>query len=393
MKILLATESYHPNIDGGAVAQYNLVNELKKRGHDVRVIAPNSSFKNVEEKVDNKISIHRTRGVKLPFYMSGRYYFSPFPFFKVGKIIKDFKPDIVQLCSPYPIGISTMIWARKNDIPVSGAIHLLPENMLSPFMHSKRYSLYETRSWGYLVYFFNLVDWATNPTKTGADMYKEQGLKTNVTPISNGIDTSIFNPENDGEYLREKFNLPKKNIVLYTGRINEEKSLDVLIKAIPHVVKKIDAHFVLVGEGGDYKNYLIKLTGKLGVKKHTTFTSFLEWKDLPNIYAMADLFAMPSEAELQSIVTLEAVATGLPVVVVNKGALPELASNNNGLLFEPKDHEQMAEQIIKILKDDKLRNEMSKNSLELVKKHTLKSIAEQYEKVYEKTIEYYHNKK
>ena len=198
-----------------------------------------------------------------------------------------------------------------------------------------------------------------------------------MIPISNGIDTSVFNPKNDGEYLRKKFNLPQKNIVLSAGRMTPEKNLDVLIKAIPHIIKKIDAHFLLVGSGGEYKQHLQDLTKQLDVADHTTFTSFLDWEDYPKIYAIADLFTLPAESELQSIVTLEAVASGLPVVVVNKGALPELANSGNGFVFEPKNSKEMAEKIVKILIDEKLKKQMGKNSLKLVKKHTLQSVAKQ----------------
>lgn len=385
MKILLVTDSFYPNIDGGAIAQYNLVKELAKKGHDIRVIAPGYSFKNYIEKRENAL-IYRTRAIKLPFYMNGRYFFSPFPLFKVKKIIKEFKPDIINICSPYPISVSSYIWGRKYGIPIIGSIHILPENILSPFSNSKFYNTFKHYAWKYLIYFFNLVDWTTIPTETGAKMYIEKGLKTNITPISNGLETNVFNPNNNGEYLRKKFNLPKENIVLFAGRMAKEKNIEVLIKAIPFVLKKIDAHFLFVGSGGEYKQQMIKLVEKLRVEKHVTFTDFLDWKDYPNIYAIADVFAIPSEAELQSIVTMEAVATGLPVVVADKGALPELASNGNGLVFESANSEQMAECIIKILSDKKLRTDMGKKSLQLIKKHSLESVADQFEKLYKKVI-------
>ena len=130
MRILLATESYYPNIDGGAVAQYNLVNELKKRGHDIAVITPGKSIKNKVEK-ENGVAIHRIKAVKLPRYMKGRYHFSPFPIFSVSKIIKKFKPDVINICSPFPIGVSAYICARNQRIPVVGSIHILPENLLT----------------------------------------------------------------------------------------------------------------------------------------------------------------------------------------------------------------------------------------------------------------------
>jgi glycosyltransferase involved in cell wall biosynthesis len=391
MKILLTTESYFPNIDGGAIGQYNLVNELLKKGLDIRVIAPGISLKNYIEKQKNGI-VYRTRAVKLPLYMKSRYHFSPFPLFKIGEIIKQFKPDIVNVCSPYPISISAMLWARKQNIPVIGSIHILPENMISPFIRLKSYNVFEKYTWQYLVYFFNLVDWVTIPTKTGAEMYINRGLKNNITPISSGIKTEIFNPNNDGEYLRKKFNLPKKNIVLYTGRINEEKNLEVLIKAIPYVIKKVDAHFLICGEGGDYRQMLINLVKNLKVKNHTTFTGFLSWKDCPNVYSIADVFAMPAESELLSLATLEAMASGLPIVVANKGALPEHTSMGNGFIFEPKNSKQMAECIIKILSNEKLRKKMGSKSLELIKKHSMDATSTQYKKIYEKVINEYRNK-
>jgi len=388
MKILLATESYYPNIDGGAVAQYNLTQSLKKQGHEVSIIAPGHSLRKTIEN-NNGTTIYRTRAVKLPYYMNGKYYFSPFPLFEVRKIIKKIKPDIINVCSPYPISISAMLWARKYDIPVIGSIHVLPQNMLAPFFNLKSYETIKEYTWRYLVYFFNLVDWATIPTKTGADMFINRGLQTNITPISNGLETKIFNPENDGEYLRNRFGLPDENIVLFTGRINEEKNLDVLIKSIPYVLEKIDAHFLLVGSGGEYKNKLMNLTKELHIEDHTTFTDFLDWKDYPNIYNIADVFAIPAESELQSLVTMEAIASGLPVVVVNNGALPELASMNNGFVFEPKNSKQMAECIVKILSNEKLKNTMGANSLKLIKQHSMDTVTYEFEKTFEKVINMY----
>jgi len=390
MKILLATESYYPNIDGGAVAQYNLMHELKQLGHEPSVIAPGNSYRNYSEEIDGYI-VYRTRAIPLPFYMNGRYRFSPFPFFKIRKLIKKIKPDIIHICSPYPIGGSAYIWARKNRIPVISSIHILPENLLSPFLGSKHYQKLEKRFWKYLIYFFNLADWVTVPTQSGAKIYLKNGLKNNITPISNGINSDVFNPNNDGEYLRKRFNLPEKNIVLTAGRISPEKNLEVLINAIPHVIEKVDAHFLFVGSGGEYKQNLQKMVKKLELYDFVSFTSFLKWEDYPNIFTIADIFSLPSEFELQSIVTLEAVSSGLPVVVVNKGALPELANSDNGFVFEPKNSVEMAEKIVTLLSDEKLKKQMSRNSLKLIKKHSLPSVANQYVKAYENAINIYQN--
>jgi len=123
------------------------------------------------------------------------------------------------------------------------------------------------------------------------------------------------------------------------------------------------------------------------VDAHTTFIDFLDWADYPNIFTLADVFVMPAESELQSIVTLEAVASGVPPVVVNKGAVPELASAENGLVFEPQDSNQLANNIITILSNEQLRNTMKKNSLKLSEQHSMNTVGTQYEQVYEKVLE------
>jgi 1,2-diacylglycerol 3-alpha-glucosyltransferase len=387
MKILFTTESYYPIIDGGAIAQHRIVHELIKKGHDVRVIAPSFSFQNTFEE-DNESMIYRPRAFLLPFYMNNKYHFAPFPLIYVKKIIDTFKPDVINVCSPYPISICAMINAKKKHIPVVGSIHILPENVLAPFFTSALYPTLVKYTWSYLVYFYNRVDQATVPTQTGAAMYQEKGLTTPVTPISNGVNTEMFKPDNKGEYLRTRFSLPKKPLVLYTGRINQEKNVDVLVKAIPSVLKEIDAHFLFCGSGG-LKPEMMKLTQDLGVNTHTTFIDFLDWADYPNIYTLADVFVMPAESELQSIVTLEAIASGVPPIVVNKGAVPELANSGNGLIFEPKDSDRLAANIITILSDKKLRNTMKKKSLQLSEQHSMSYVGSQYEEVYAKVIERY----
>lgn len=386
MKVLLATESYHPNIDGGAIAQHRLVMELTKQGHEVAVVAPGPEFRNIMQE-DNGSRVYRPRSLTLPMYMKNSYKFSPAPVRYVNKIIRDFQPDIVDICSPYPIGASALMCGKKYGCPVIGSIHMLPENMLSPFMRSKFYPTLQRLSWSYLVFFFNRVDWATIPTQTGAEIYRSHGLTVDITPISNGVNTTLFNPKNNGAYLKKQFEVPDKPTVLYTGRMSSEKNVDVVIRAIPDVLKQMDAQFLFCGSGGGYKQRMIQLTKELDVESNTTFIDFLDWKDYPNLYSMADVFVMPAEAELQSIVTLEAIASGLPAVVVNKGAVPELVNNENGLLFEPQDTNQLATQIVTILDDASLRKKMGKKSLELIKHHSMDYIARQYEKVYTKMLD------
>ncbi len=391
MRILLATESYYPNIDGGAIARRNLALRLKNRGHEVGVVAPGLKRENYVEEVDG-ITIFRVKGRTLPIYSD--YKFCVFPLWEVKRIIKQFGPDVIDVNSPYQIGISTLACAKKKGIPVIGTIHVQPENMLMTIEKAKfLFRILERLAWFYIIYFFNRCDYVTSPTQTAIDMLRSHGLKTKARPISSGIDLDVFKPGNNGHNLRERFSIPNKPVVLYTGRISGEKRLDVLVRAMPNVLDAVDAHLVICGSGREKEN-IENLVKKFGISENVTFTDFLTHEEFPDIYGMADLFAMPSESELQSIVTMEALASGLPVVASNKDALPELVQNpENGLLFKPGDSKILSEKIIEILTNDTLRESMGQTSLEIVQKHSIENTISQFESLYTEAIDTFKSKR
>jgi glycosyltransferase involved in cell wall biosynthesis len=157
------------------------------------------------------------------------------------------------------------------------------------------------------------------------------------------------------------------------------------IKSIPFVLEKLDAHFVVVGDGTERKN-LEELAGNLGVKDHTTFINFIPHNDslLPKIYQTASLFVNPCPCETLSVAVLEAEATGLPIVVANSGALKEVVGNNkNGLLFQPKNHQDLAKKIITILKNESLAKKMGEESLKKVNNHLVKHTYNKFENIYQ----------
>jgi glycosyltransferase involved in cell wall biosynthesis len=385
MRILLATESYYPNIDGGAIARRNLAIRLKRRGHEVAVVAPGQHPKHYEEEIDG-IRVFRVKGRTLPLYPD--YKFCIFPLWAVKRIIKEFEPDVIDINSHYQIGMCTLACAKKMGIPTIGTVHVQPENMLMAVQKARfMLPILERLAWFYIINVFNRCDRVTSVSQTAIDMLRNHGLTTDARPISSGIDMMIFKPANNGDHLREKFSIPNKPVVLYTGRISGEKRLDVLVEAIPLVLEKIDAHLVICGSGREKIN-IENLVKKLGISDNVTFTGFLTDEEFPGIYNIADIFAIPSESELQSIVTLEALASGLPVVAADKDALPELVNNpENGFLFEPGNSQDLAGKIVKILTNDDLRNDMSQKSLEIVQKHSIDNSITQYEELYKEAID------
>jgi glycosyltransferase involved in cell wall biosynthesis len=174
---------------------------------------------------------------------------------------------------------------------------------------------------------------------------------------------------------------------MYLGRLDKEKYVDFLLKAFAIATKKIDAHFVTAGFGAEEAN-LKKLVTDLGIEKSVTFTGFVPDKDKPNLYRVADCFLIAGTVELQSIATMEAMASGLPIIAVNAMALPHLVKHGkNGFLFQEGQTESVAKHIVSIFSDKELRNKMSEESLKIIEEHDINKIIKKYESLYQKAID------
>jgi glycosyltransferase involved in cell wall biosynthesis len=374
MKILISTETYYPNISGAAIFSHDIAQKMVEKGHKVFVIAPSPKFTEYEEEIDG-IKIFRVAS-KMNRFRNG-YYVSKFPYFKVSKIIEHIRPDVIHIQDPLFLATSSLIKARKLKIPVVVTHHFSLEYVLSYLPYLKFIHPFIARILGgYLNWIYGKCDVLTCPTKVIAKNFQMIQTGTKIEVISNGVDTSQFMPYYaDADLIRKKWKIPfQKPVILYVGRLDIDKDMKTYIKSIPFVLEKLDAHFVVVGDGTERKN-LEELAGNLGVKDHTTFINFIPHNDslLPKIYQTASLFVNPCPCETLSVAVLEAEATGLPIVAANSGALKEVVGNNkNGLLFQPKNHQDLAKKIITILKNESLAKKMGEESLKKVNNHLVK---------------------
>ncbi len=381
MKILLATETYHPDTNGAAYFTYRLATGLAQRGHQVSVFTPARRFKTSVDQEDG-VRVAHIRSV--PTILNKLYRTAPFADRIIFELMQKEAPDLIHIQSHFFVGTSVFKAAQRLGLPVIGTNHFMPDNLvhylyLPPLLGRalKRFM------WHQCVRLFSKFNLVTTPTQTAADLLKRFGFKKEIIVISNGIDLKIFNNKNNGSYLRERYHLGDQPIILYVGRLEEEKRVMVLIRALALVLKEMPAQLVLVGVGND-ESRLKNLAQELGVRKQITLTGFIPDADLPNLYSLVQVFAIASVAELQSIATLEAMASGLPVVAARSNALPELVKEGiNGYLFRPDDEIELAQELIKILGDQTQRRAMSEKSLELVKNHSFDKTLDRFEELYQ----------
>lgn len=387
MKILIAADLHYPTINGVATFSRNLAKGLAARGHEVLVIAPSQTGKPSKE-VDGNYVIARLASVPFPLYQNFRISLSPNR--EVRKILLDFQPDVIHIQMLMWIGQAAMRYGNKFGVPIVSTNHAIPENLmdnlrlLAPVSRPINYLL---KAYG--AHFHSKADYITMPTQSAIDMFGRaaQKIPTPKEAVSNGIDLSRFTPGPVDPKIIKKFNIPTdKPIITYIGRLDAEKHLPVLINAFAQVREKTDAHLLVVGFGTDQAR-LELMVHEAGLVDHVTFTGRVEDDELLPLHRVGTVYCMPSPAELQSIATLEAMATGQPVVAVDAGALKELCQDGrNGFLCRKDDADQIAESLLKIVTDPKLREQFSKESLKIAKTHDLDDVLARFENIYQRLI-------
>ena len=175
---------------------------------------------------------------------------------------------------------------------------------------------------------------------------------------------------------------------MYVGRVDREKRLDVLLDAVAQLVRK-DFQLAIVGTGR-YDEEIHERARQLGLlsEGHVVFTGRVSGDALPSLLNAADFFAMPSEAELQSIATLEAMATGLPVLAADATALPELVENGvNGFLFMSGNVEDAARRIAQLADTPGAWPNMGRASRAKVRRHSLTMTLRRYMDLYRDLVQ------
>ena len=386
MRIITVLDSYPPDLNGGAYFTHRLALALQNRGHEVLVICPSRRVKQGYSEYEG-VRLFGVRSWPVLYYKHFRVCWPIFIKKGIVKAIQDFKPDLVHLQGKFFVGGISYRACRKMNIPIMATNHFMPEN----FFHYTRLPescrpWFNKICWKIVIEMLSHVSRVTTPTKTAAKLLEQANLKKDIHVISCGVDLQRFRPNQDGSLLRERFKIPDKPILLYTGRLDKEKNLDSVIRAFSRVRQQIDAHFVIVGRGAK-KTELEHLAQSLGMKEHITFTDYLSDAEYPTVHGLAACFVNAGTAELQSIVALEAIASGLPLVGADAMALPELIIPGiNGYLFAPNDIYTLTKCLIDILSNPEKSRQMGIESRKIAEQHDINRTAELYEKLYQEMV-------
>ncbi|MEI7845498.1 MAG: glycosyltransferase [Chloroflexota bacterium] len=383
MRILIAGTVNYPAMNGQAIFTEGLTEGLAKRGHEVLSIFPSEKGHAYSTRRNN-VQIEALRAANLTMLHSD-VYFSLFSKRTLHRIVDSFQPEIVHIQDHYPLSQDMLQVAHQHGLPLIGTNHFMPENLavLFPIISNIK-PVYNQIMWNWMLGLYNQVDVVTAQSKASAALLRAQGLKKPVYSVSCGIDLTRFqpNPVVKRDEVRKRFGLdPNSTMFLFVGRVDHEKRLDVLIRAMK-LLNRPDIQLAIAGHGSA-QDSLRSLSNELGLGDRVHFTGFVPAEDLPSLLNSADIFTMPSEAELLSIASLEAMACGLPVLLANAVALPELVGDGaNGYLFRPGDAADAARCIALLANHPEQWARMGIGSLEKAQYHSLGNALKQYESLY-----------
>jgi 1,2-diacylglycerol 3-alpha-glucosyltransferase len=384
MRILIAGTTYHPAVNGQAIFTVHLAEGLARHGHEV-VMITHSIREKPYKIIRNGVKIFGVRSIALTRWNPSAYL-SLFPGEPVHRVFRSFKPDVVHIQDHYPISWSIANLGHKYAVPVAGTNHFMPEN-LAPYLQGVSWFKpgFNWALWKWMLTLYNQLNIATAPSRTAAEILRRKGLRIPVFPISCGVDQQRFRPmpDIDRQAMRRRYGLNlDRYTLLFVGRVDGEKRIDLLIRAL-NLINRDDVQLAVAGQGAA-AGTLKKLAHDLNLGDRVQFTGYIPDEDLPGLLNSVDVFAMPSEAELLSIASLEALSCGRPILAANSQALPELVDYGiNGYLFNPGDARDAARAIQLIIDRKERWPEMQVASLDKVRTHSLDYTLNRYEQVYE----------
>ena len=290
--------------------------------------------------------------MQMPFFVISQFN-------NASKLIKSEKISIIHAHWMIPQGFIGVYLKRKYKIPLIVTIH-----------GSDLFPLKSTAFRKIQKFVLENADEVTVNSSVAKEEISSRFplLKTKISIISMGIDTKLFSRNN-----RLKKEYSNQRVILFVGRLNEQKGIEYLIKSMAKIKESIpNAKILIIGEG-NYRQHLEKITNEIGVAENTSFLGPIQNKSLPDYYSLADVFVLPASTtktgtESFGLVLAEAMSCGTCVIGSSSGGIKDIIKNGkNGLIFEEKNHEDLAEKIINVLKNDKLRSRLAENGRKFAK--------------------------
>ncbi len=344
LNVALFSGNYSYTVDGPALALNRLVGFLEREGHKVLVFSPTSATPSFEPTG----TVISAPSVRLP----GRseYRLSLGLPRSLRARLDAFRPDVFHLATPDPLGLQALRLAKRWGVPAVASFHTRFDT------YPRYYGLPVLEKYlaGYMRWFYRQCSQVYVPSPSMEDVLREEGFGEDIRIWSRGVDSSVFKSGRRDTAWRRSLGIGDDEVVVtFVGRLVMEKGLEFLASALDRLTASGVRHRCLVvGDGPGRHSFEKRLP-------QAHFTGFLTGNELARAYASSDIFVNPSDTETFGNVTLEAMASGLPVVCVDAtGSCSLVRHSVTGLLVEQHDVEGLAASLSLLVGDRGLRRQL-----------------------------------
>ena len=340
MNIVMATNTYSPQVGGVARSVERFTEAYRARGHRVLVVAPTYENSEPDEPGLARVpAIQRFNGSDFSVIL-------PIPMY-LTRSVNDFQPDLFHSHHPFLLGDTALRMASMRQTPIVFTYHTMYElyTHYVPFGAQSLGEMAKRLSVGYA----NLCDHIIAPSRYIAELIAARGVSTPITVIPTGVDAARYE-RGEGTEFRRRFGIPEGAFVVgHVGRLAPEKNLSFLSESVGlFMLWDRSAHFIVVGTGPSQPGLKKWLEGA-GVGERAHFTGQLDEPNVISAYHAMDVFAFSSQSETQGIVVAEAMAAGVPVVALDAPAVSEVVEDGiNGVVVRHADPTEFGDALARV---------------------------------------------
>ena len=375
LRIAIFSDSALPILNGVSISIRALVHELRARGHSVTIFtAAHFKYRDPDPNTIRFPAIETpwTRGYPLAFP----------PFYPMLREFRKHDFDIVHTHTPFTIGYVGLRWAESHDLPLVSTYHTLYDRYAHYIPLPRRYIRYKIAK--HTSFYYSQVDHVITPSEAAMKWLRRHSVTTPVTVIPTGVSSGTMI-----DRAEARMNLgaaANERILLYVGRIAQEKNLGTLFEAVALAFRDDPRlRLWLVGDG-PFREEARAMVRALGIGDRVKFVGFVSREEVDPYYAAADLFVFTSVTETQGLVVQEAMAFGLPAIVATGGgAGASVEQGVNGFVVK-NEAEEVARHIRLVLDDERLYAQLSESARDSVRGYTTADMGAKVLELYRSVI-------
>jgi 1,2-diacylglycerol 3-alpha-glucosyltransferase len=380
MHIAYFTNFYLPVVNGVVRSVQSFREALSAMGHNVFIFAQEDNYEDTEPFIFRYPSLHLPLAVDIPAALP----VSPF----MDQLIPKLKLDVIHTHHPVLLGQTAATKARDLNIPLVFTFHTQYQEYTHyfPFPQEQVQEFLKSTVMNWMREYMRKCQHIVIPSESMRSvLVNEYGLVDKFTVIPTGIDITPFKKAN-GAAIRSQWNVPDDKVIISAGRLAEEKNWVTLLRGFALAQRKQpNIRLVLLGDGPQ-ADALRQLVGELEITDHVTFTGKVPFEEMPAYLKAADIFAFASITETQGLVTLEAMAAGLPVVAVDAAGTKDILENGKQGFLVQNDPEALANGIVQLIENPGIISKFKSTALRTSRAYDNHRLGRKMLKVYEQAI-------